>query len=47
MISPCIDRIKAEIGDGDLTAGEIRRVAELLACSAELGDEAILLELDR
>src|SRR5215831_8549091 len=43
--APGVDRIEAEIGDGDFTAGEIGRVGQLLVCGAELGDEAVLIEL--
>ena len=41
--APGIDRVKTEISDGDLIAGEIRRASELLVSGAELRDEAVLV----
>src|SRR5580700_8468 len=42
-----IDRVDADIGDGDLVAGKIGRMRELLVRGAEQIDEPVLVELDR
>src|SRR6516162_4321129 len=46
-LAPGVDRVEAEIGNGDVIAGQIRRAGELIVGGVELGDEPVLVKLDR